>query len=160
MPGRTSATLWLTETAQLPAPWRASKTSDPASFPDMPAEKSDTRPDTENLWLLPDSGHAASPSSTIPPETRSAPSFSSETYSKNASSQNATGPANSCGYGWASGERADQAVVSGKPVPGHLAGIHDVRQAGKYRVGEPVAAQIVPNPLDRIEFRAVGRQLQ
>ena len=67
MPGRTSATLWLTETAQLPAPRRASKTSDPASFPDMPAEKLDTRPDTENLWLLPDSGHAASPSNTTPP---------------------------------------------------------------------------------------------
>ena len=67
MPGRTSAILWLTETAQLRAPRRASKTSDPASFPDMPAEKSDTRPDTENLWLLPDSGHAASPSSTTPP---------------------------------------------------------------------------------------------
>jgi hypothetical protein len=67
MSGRTSATLWLTETAQLSAPRRASKTSDPASFPDMSAKKSDTLSDTENLWLLPDSGHAASPSSTIPP---------------------------------------------------------------------------------------------
>ena len=51
-------------------------------------------------------------------------------------------------------------MVGGEPVPGPLAGIHDVRQAGKYRVGEPVAAQIVPNPLDWIELRAVRRQLQ
>ena len=57
-------------------------------------------------------------------------------------------------------ERADQGVVGGEPVPSGLAGIHDVRQAAKYRVGEPVAAQIVPNPLDRIELRAVRRQLQ
>src|SRR4051812_19619638 len=55
-------------------------------------------------------------------------------------------------------ERADQGVIGGEPVPRRLAGIHDVRQAGKYRVGEPVAAQIVPNPLDWIELRAVGRQ--
>src|SRR5258706_10738580 len=55
-------------------------------------------------------------------------------------------------------ERADQAGVGGKPVPRRLAGVHDVRQAPKYRVGEPVAAQIVPNPLDWIELRAVGRQ--
>jgi hypothetical protein len=38
-------------------------------------------------------------------------------------------------------ERADQTVVGGEPVPGHLAGIHDVRQADKHRVGEPMAAQ-------------------
>jgi len=55
-------------------------------------------------------------------------------------------------------ERADQGVIGGEPVPRRLAGIHDVHQAGKYRVGEPVAAQIVPNPLDWIELRAVGRQ--
>src|SRR5438445_10370334 len=55
-------------------------------------------------------------------------------------------------------ERADQGVIGGEPVPRRLAGIHDVRQAGKYRVGEPVAAQIVPNPLHWIELRAVGRQ--
>src|SRR5882762_3706865 len=69
----------------------------------------------------------------------------------------------SSGRSWSPGdraERADQAVVGGEPVPGHLAGIHDLGQAGKYRVGEPMAAQIVPNPLDRIELRAVGRQLQ
>src|SRR6266702_296497 len=57
-------------------------------------------------------------------------------------------------------ERADHAGVGGEPVPRHLAGVHDVGQATKYRVGEPVAAQIVPNPLDRVELRAVGRQLQ
>jgi len=57
-------------------------------------------------------------------------------------------------------ERADQGVIGGKPVPGHLACIHDVSQATKYRVGEPMAAQIVPDPLDRVELRAVGRQLQ
>ena len=51
-------------------------------------------------------------------------------------------------------------MVVGKPVPGHLAGLDDVRQAGKHRVGEPVTAQIVPNPLDRIELRAVRRQRQ
>ena len=56
MPGRTSATLWLTESAQLPAPRRASKTSGPTSFPDMLAEKSDTRPDTGDQRLLSDSG--------------------------------------------------------------------------------------------------------
>src|SRR5580704_8624490 len=28
----------------------------------------------------------------------------------------------------------------GEPVPSHLAGIHDVRQAGKRRVGEPICA--------------------
>ena len=67
MPGRTSATLWLTESAQLPAPRRASKTSDPASFPDMLAEKWDTRPDTGNQRPHPDSGHAVSPSSSTPP---------------------------------------------------------------------------------------------
>src|ERR1700730_19142881 len=55
-------------------------------------------------------------------------------------------------------ERTDQGVIGGEPVPRRLAGIHDVRQAGKYRVGEPVAAQIVPNPLHGIELRAVGRQ--
>src|SRR5580700_494930 len=55
-------------------------------------------------------------------------------------------------------ERADQAGVGGEPVPRHLAGVHDVGEAPKYRVGEPVAAQIVPNPLDWIELRAVGRQ--
>ena len=71
MPGRTSATLWLTESAQLPAPRRASKTSDPARFPDMLAEKSDTRPNTGDQRLLPDSGLAASPSSSTPP-TRAA----------------------------------------------------------------------------------------
>ena len=52
-------------------------------------------------------------------------------------------------------ERADQGVIGGEPVPRRLAGIHDVHQAGKYRVGEPMAAQIVPNPLDWIELRAV-----
>jgi len=40
-------------------------------------------------------------------------------------------------------------------VPGHLAGIHDIRQTAKYRVGEPAAAQIVPDRLDRIELRAI-----
>src|SRR5271170_232980 len=57
-------------------------------------------------------------------------------------------------------ERADQAVVVGKSVLGHLAGIHDVGQAGKHRVGEPVTAQIVPNPLDWIELGTVRRQRQ
>ena len=71
MPGRTSATLWLTESAQLPAPRRASKTSDPASFPDMLAEKSDTRPNTGDQRLLPDSGLAAATSTSTPP-TRAA----------------------------------------------------------------------------------------
>jgi len=71
MPGRTSATLWLTESAQLPAPRRASKTSGPTSFPDMLAEKSDTRPDTGDQRLLPDSGLAAAPS-TSTPSTRAA----------------------------------------------------------------------------------------
>jgi hypothetical protein len=66
MPGRTSATLWLTESAQLPAPRRASKTSGPTSFPDMLAEKSDTRPDTGDQRLLPDSGLAAAPSTSTP----------------------------------------------------------------------------------------------
>jgi hypothetical protein len=33
-------------------------------------------------------------------------------------------------------------VVSGEPVPGHLAGIHDVRQADKHRIGEPVARHL------------------
>src|ERR1700738_1948067 len=57
MPGRTSATLWLTESAQLPTPRRASKTSGPTSLPDMLAEKSDTRPDNRGpaaaaeLWV-------------------------------------------------------------------------------------------------------------
>src|ERR1700731_1729598 len=55
-------------------------------------------------------------------------------------------------------DRADQAGVGGEPVPRHLAGVHDVGEAPKYRVGEPVAAQIVPNPLDWIELRTVGRQ--
>jgi hypothetical protein len=71
MPGRTSATLWLTESAQLPAPRRASKTSDPTSFTDMLAEKLDTRPDTGNPRLLSDSGRPASPSSSTP-RTRAA----------------------------------------------------------------------------------------
>src|SRR6516165_7805714 len=69
----------------------------------------------------------------------------------------------SSGRSWRPGdraERADQVVVGGEPVPGDLAGIHDVRQTAKHRVGEPMAAQIVPNPLDRIELRAVRRQLQ
>jgi len=57
-------------------------------------------------------------------------------------------------------ERADQAVVGGEPVLGCLAGVHDFRQAGENRVGKPMAAQIVPNPLARIELRAVTRQLQ
>ena len=65
MPGRTSATLWLTESAQLPAPRRASKTSGPTSF------KSDTRPDTGDQRLLPDSGLATAPS-TSTPSTRAA----------------------------------------------------------------------------------------
>ena len=59
-----------------------------------------------------------------------------------------------------SAERADQGVVGGEPVPSGLAGIHDVGKATKYRVGEPVAAQIVPNPLDWIELRAIWRQRQ
>jgi len=71
MPGRTSATLWLTESAQLPAPRRASKTSGPTSLPDILAEKSDTRPDTGDQRLLPDSGLAAAPS-TSTPSTRAA----------------------------------------------------------------------------------------
>src|SRR5438034_7470409 len=71
MPGRTSATVWLTESAQLPAPRRASKTSDPASFRDMLAEKSGTRPNSGNQRLLPNSGLAASPS-TSTPRTRAA----------------------------------------------------------------------------------------
>ena len=71
MPGRTSATLWLTESAQLPAPRRASKTSGPTSLPNMLAEKSDTRPDTGDQRLLPDSGLAAAPS-TSTPSTRAA----------------------------------------------------------------------------------------
>ena len=57
-------------------------------------------------------------------------------------------------------ERADQAGISGEAVPGRLADIHDVPQTTKYRVGEPVAAQIVPNPLHRVELRAIGRQVQ
>jgi hypothetical protein len=36
----------------------------------------------------------------------------------------------------------------GEPVPSHLAGIHDVRQAGKRRVGEPICA-------DRCQVRSV-----
>src|SRR6202030_4079186 len=36
-------------------------------------------------------------------------------------------------------ERADEAGIGGEPVPRHLVGVHDVRQAPKYRVGEPVA---------------------
>src|SRR6266566_1449046 len=71
MLGRTSATLWLTESTQPPAPRRASKTSDPASFPDMLAGKSDTRPDTGDQRLLPGSGLAASPSTSTQP-TRAA----------------------------------------------------------------------------------------
>src|SRR6266404_7798885 len=71
MPSRTSATLWLTESAQLPAPRRASKTCGPTSLPDMLAEKSDTRPDTGDQRLLPDSGLAAAPS-TSTPSTRAA----------------------------------------------------------------------------------------
>src|SRR6266404_8069324 len=71
MPSRTSATLWLTESAQLPAPRRASKTSGPTSLPDMLAEKSDTRPDTGDQRLLPDSGLAAATSTSTPP-TRAA----------------------------------------------------------------------------------------
>ena len=51
-------------------------------------------------------------------------------------------------------------MVGGEPVPGDLAGIHDVRQADKHRVGEPMAAQIMSNPLDRIELRVVRRKLQ
>ncbi len=39
-------------------------------------------------------------------------------------------------------QASDQAMVGGEPVPGRLAGIHDVRQAPKYRVGEPVAAPL------------------
>ena len=71
MPGRTSATLWLTGSTQPPAPRRASKTSDPASFPEMRAEKSDAPPDTEDQRLLPDSGFAAAPSTSTRP-TRAA----------------------------------------------------------------------------------------
>src|SRR5580700_5309405 len=43
-------------------------------------------------------------------------------------------------------ERANQGAMDGEPVPRRLAGIHDVRQADKHRVGKPMAAQIVPNP--------------
>ena len=57
-------------------------------------------------------------------------------------------------------ERADQGVVGGEPVPSGLAGIPDVGQATKDRVGEPVAAPIVPHPLDGIELRAIWRQRQ
>ena len=46
-------------------------------------------------------------------------------------------------------------MVGSEPVPSRLAGIHDVRQAGKHRIGEPMAAQIMPNPLDRVELWAV-----
>src|SRR5207237_8673490 len=49
-------------------------------------------------------------------------------------------------------EGADQAGVGGEAVPGPLTGVHDVRRATKYRVGEPVAAQIVPDPLDRVAW--------
>src|SRR5260370_30882146 len=45
-------------------------------------------------------------------------------------------------------ERADQTVAGGEPVPGHLAGVHDFRQASENRVREPMPAQIAPNPLD------------
>src|SRR5258708_2466389 len=55
---------------------------------------------------------------------------------------------------------ADQAGLGGEAVPGGLAGVHDLRQVAKDRVGEPMAAQIMPDALDRIEFRAVGRQGQ
>jgi hypothetical protein len=48
----------------------------------------------------------------------------------------------------------------GEPVPGHPAGVHDFRQTGENRVGEPMVAQLAPNPLDRVELRAVRRQLQ
>ncbi len=67
MPGRTSATLWLIESAQPPAPRSASKASDPAIFPDMVAERSDTRPDTGDQRRRLDSGLAASPSTSTPP---------------------------------------------------------------------------------------------
>ncbi len=73
MPGRSSATLWLTESAQRPAPRRASKTSDPASFPDMLAEKSDTRPDTREQRPLPGSALAASLSTSTLPSHAAAP---------------------------------------------------------------------------------------
>src|SRR6266566_1316577 len=73
MLGRTSATLWLTESTQPPAPRRASKTSDPASFPDMLAGKSDTRPDTGDQRLLPGSGLAAAPSTSTRPTRAAAP---------------------------------------------------------------------------------------
>ncbi len=61
MPGRTSAIRWLTGSAQPPAPRRASKTSDPASFPEMLAEKSDAPPDTEDQRLLPALGSRQHP---------------------------------------------------------------------------------------------------
>src|SRR5713101_6934208 len=73
MPGRTSATLWLIESAQPPAPRSASKTSDPAIFPDMLAEGSDTRPDTRDQRRRLDSGLAASPSTSTPPTRGAAP---------------------------------------------------------------------------------------
>lgn len=60
MSGRAFTTLLLTELAQQPAPRRAAKTSDPASFPDMLVDKSDTRPDTGDLGL------AVSPSASPP----------------------------------------------------------------------------------------------
>ena len=73
MPGRTSAILWLTGSAQPPAPRRASKTPDPASFPEMLAEKSDAPPDTEDQRLLPASGLAAAPSTSTRPTRAAAP---------------------------------------------------------------------------------------
>src|SRR6266851_9844766 len=73
MPGRTSAILWLTGSAQPPAPRRASKTFDPASFPEMLAEKSDAPPDTEDQRLLPASGLAAAPSTSTRPTRAAAP---------------------------------------------------------------------------------------
>jgi hypothetical protein len=47
-------------------------------------------------------------------------------------------------------EGADQAGICGKAVPGRLTGVQNVGQVAEYRVGEPMAAQIVPDALDRI----------
>jgi hypothetical protein len=75
MPG-SSATRWLTEAAEQPAPRRASKTSDAASFPDMLAEKSDARRDTGEQRPLPGSALAASLSTSTPPSHAAAPRLS------------------------------------------------------------------------------------
>src|ERR1700730_13465502 len=58
-------------------------------------------------------------------------------------------------------ERADiKPWSAANRLPGNLTGVHDVLQVPKYRVGEPVTAPLVPNPLDRVELGAVRRQRQ